>query len=150
MRGVGWFLTSNEISLTSSQTKTVLALLAASNHRVTVKSFRFTFTGTLTGNTDPFEVAIRRLSSAGTMSSLSPVKANDNDSETFEFSGFENATAEPAYSDYLYRGYVHPQAKFTLRLPEHLWFPVLGGERIGMIVTPTASASCLFRMEGME
>lgn len=141
MAGVRGKLVTPEIA-TGTVAKTLLQLIAASNHRVILKSFSISFKGVTTTD-PPVFVRLLRQTTAGTGTSNPPVKANSSDDETLQTTGTRAMSAEPTAGDVLWSGEVHPQnahKEFYQWGEEDI---VPGGGRVGIEVTSSVSVSAV-------
>ena len=144
MSKVGWKAQTAQIA-TGTAKKTLLQVVAAANHGLGVKKAAVSFKGV--SNTDaPVLVEIVRQSTAGTMTSLTPVKSPDDTDETLQVTAQHTATAEPTEGDVLFRELIHPQTGLILPLDEK----VGGGDRIAIVVTATVDVNAVARLEGDE
>lgn len=124
---------------------TVWKLTAPSNHRVYVRKIDVSFKGIVVTDA-PILVQLYQLTSAGTFTSLSPVKELASDPETIQTTMGHTATStEPTKGNLLDGGEVHPQ---TGRRFGPLW--VQGGDRIGVVITAGASTSVVVAVTGEE
>lgn len=125
--------------------QTVLQIAAPANQRVLVHSIAMSFKPISTTET-PIKVDIVRQTSAGTMSSLTPVKNNAGDNETIQTTAQYDATAEPTTTDTIESMEIHPQSRqvFYFRNP----IVVIGGSRLG--VRMTAGTSLAYTIVSME
>jgi hypothetical protein len=122
---------------TGTSAKTILQLVAASNHRVLIPRISISFEG-VTPTDPPIQVVIRKQTDAGTASALTLVKDNDNDDETLQTTAQHTATAEPTGSDSLETRLVHPQGSRDFGP-----FVLPGGDRIGVVVTASVGIDCV-------
>src|SRR6187200_1914628 len=86
--------------VTGTAAKTLLQLVAAANHRFVVKEIAVSFAGT-SATDPPVLIEVLRQTTAGTMTALSPVKANDADEETLQTTAQHTAIVEPTAGDIL-------------------------------------------------
>ncbi len=124
-------------ALGAAATETILQVVAAANHQVTVLGWGVSFAGT--GVTDePLQAELLRQGSAGTSSVLTLVKWNDSDGDTIDASALQDFSAEPSGPVTLHPERVHPQAGFEIWFPEGRE-PIIGaGDRMGIrVITPT-------------
>lgn len=140
-----------EISVTTAtSTLTLAQLIAATNQRVKVERIRISGKGTL--NTDaPVLIEILKQTTAGTSSSLTLNKLNDNDGETLQTTALQTFTVEPTAGNIKAGQYVHPQASYDFVFPpgRELW--IKGGERLGIRAnTPTQATTYAVSIEGEE
>lgn len=118
--------------------KTLLQIVAASNHRIVVRSVSVSFEG-INRSAAPVQVVVMRQADAGTMSSLTLVKDCDSDDETVQTTAQHTATAEPSSGDVLERVLVHPRGGRGDLGP----FFCKGGGRLGVVVTAGESVDCI-------
>jgi len=125
---------------TGTSKKTLIQLIAADNHAVAVIEFGVSFDGT--SNTDtPILVQLIRQTDAGTMSSLTPVKADDSNGDTLDTSAQHTATAEPTSGDILESYRVHPQTGIVKAFNRDTELIVGAGDRLGLVVTAAVSVT---------
>jgi len=122
---------------TGTSAKTILQLVAASNHRIVVPRITVSFEG-VTATDAPIQVVVMRQSTAGTMSALTPSKYNDSDDETLQTTAQHTASAEPTSGDILETQLIHPQGRGVFGP-----FTVKGGGRLGVVVTASVSVDCV-------
>lgn len=134
---------------TGTSLKTILQVVAASNHAVLIDEISVSFQGT-SNTASPILVTIARNSSAGTMSALTLVKDPDDWDETMQTTAQHTATAEPTQGTIIMEEYVHPQTGYTWQAPHGKAIKVGGGDRLGIQVTAGASVSCAVRVTGEE
>ncbi len=136
---------------TTTSTKTLLQIVAASNQRIKTSEWSCSFQGT-SNTATPIQVDIVRQTSAGTMSALT-LQLEDNDlQETIQSSAQTNATVEPTDSGaILATENIHPQQGQLWQSPFAGEYKLKGGTRLGLrTVTPGASVSAVARMRGEE
>lgn len=125
---------SGEVSLVAATAKTVLQVVAAANHRVRLR--RLSLFGKGTSPTDtPYKVRLVRQTTAGTMTSATPVKHDASTDETLQTTAQKNASAEPTSTDEIGFYEVHPQAGLVLMFPPDECPLIAGGARLGIEVT---------------
>lgn len=132
--------TTAEIALTAATAKTVLQLVAATNHRVKVLSWGVYFDG-VTSTAEPVQVRLLRQTTAGTMTSLTPVKRDNSLSETLLTTAQHTATAEPTAGDVLEAKEVHPQGGYEKLYPFGQEVIIGGGGRLGIELTAPAGVN---------
>jgi hypothetical protein len=147
MSGVRWNAVTAAIA-TGTSAKTLVQIVAASNHRVHVEEIGISFNG-VSNTAEPIKVDILRQTTAGTMSALTLVKGEDS-TETLEVTAQHTATAEPTAGDVLETFYVHPQGGRDWQAPFAKPFSITGGTRLGVRVTAAASVSALVTVKGSE
>lgn len=139
MAGVFGCATQGAIA-SGTSAKTLMQLVAASNHRTLIKGWGLSFDGA-TSDATPVKVELLRQSTAGTMTSLTVVKENDSDDETLQTTAQHTATAEPTAGDIIETHYVHPQGgSFDVFYP-HPGQAIKGGGRMGVRVTAAATVN---------
>jgi hypothetical protein len=149
MSGVGWSAQTSEVA-TGTALKTIIQVIAAANHALLVHEWSVSFKGVSTTGT-PILVEVLRQTTGGTMSSLTPVKdPNDDSDETLQVTAQHTATAEPTAGDVLKKELVHPQTGYTWQAPFGKPIKVGGGDRLGIRVTSAADVNCVARFSGEE
>jgi hypothetical protein len=148
MSGVGFSAVTAQINTTTSAI-TLLQVVAASNHRVLIKELSVSFEGVNNAHA-PIEVVVLRQTTAGTMSALTPVKANNTDDETLQTTAQHTATAEPTSGDVLMRELVHPQTGYTWQAPFGGEIVIPGGGKLGIKVTAANAVDAVARVRGEE
>lgn len=134
---------------TGTALKTIVQLVAAANHAVLVKEISISFAG-VSNTSTPILVQVSRQTTAGTMSSLTPVKDPDDWAETMQTTALHTATVEPTTTDVLIEEYVHPQTGWTELLPFGQDIKIGGGDRLGIRVTAGTDVSCAARFVAEE
>jgi len=147
MSGVGFRVVKSDIAVGTS-TKTLVQIVAASNHGVELDEVSISFQG-IVGTDLPILVEVLRQTTAGTMSSLTPVKAPDDTDETLQVTAQHTATVEPTAGDILDSEYVHPQSGYTFVFEGE---KIGGGDRIGIqtINTGGVDVKASVRVKGRE
>jgi len=126
---------------TGTSVKTLIQLIAASNHAIKIRQVSIGFHGT-SATAEPIKVELKRQTDAGTMSSLTPVKGDDSCGDTLDTTAQHTATAEPTAGDILWNMPVHPQAPLIWEPPWDAPIVVGAGDRIGLAVTAGADVNC--------
>lgn len=139
MSGVFAAATTAEIALAAATAKTVLQIVAPTNQRLRVRRYSVAFDG-VSPTAEPAQVRVLRQTTAGTMSSLTPVKLSAG-SETVQATAQHTATAEPTAGDVLDAFECHPQSGFDVVLPADMPLEVPGGTRLGIEVTAPATVN---------
>lgn len=137
----GSVTTSADVALVAATAKTVLQLVAASNHRVRVPRWGVAFEGTTT-TAEPVLVRLLRQTTAGTMSAATPVKTDDSLGETLQTTAQYNASAEPTAGDVLFTWKVHPQTAYEKVYVMGTEVIIGGGDRLGIECTAPANVDC--------
>lgn len=135
-------LTTAEITLTAATAKTVLQLVAASNHRVKILEWGVYFSG-VSVTAEPVVVTLMRQTTAGTMSALTPAKVDDSLAESIQTTAQHTATVEPTSGDVLERKNIHPQAGYEKIYPLGGEIKVGGGDRLGIVCTAPAGVDVI-------
>jgi hypothetical protein len=123
-----------EVALVGATVKTVVQIVAPSNHRAKVLRWGVFFDGVSVSN-EPVQVELLRQTTAGTMSALTPVKVDNSLAETLQVTAQHTATVEPTPGDILDVVEIHPQSGWEIILPLGQEFIVGGGDRIGIRCT---------------
>jgi hypothetical protein len=134
MSGVNLAFTSGEVSLVAATPKTVLMLSAAAQHRVRLVGLSIYFKDTVVTDT-PVKVELVRCTTAGTFSSGTPVKKDENAGETVQTTAGFNASAEPTITDILETKEIHPQTGEKFYWPFSQEAYIKGGNRFGIRCT---------------
>lgn len=134
---------------TGTSAKTLMQIVAASNHGVLIDEISISFQGT-SNSASPIKVRVLRQTSAGTMTSLTLVKDPDDTDETIQTTAQHAATVEPSASDVLIEEYVHPQTGYTWQAPFGRAIKIGGGDRLGVEVTAGADVNASVRIAGEE
>lgn len=143
MSGVGFRANTAQVA-TGTSAKTIMQIIAASNHRVVLNKIVVSFEG-VTVTDAPIQVRVLRQSTAGTMSALTLVKDGDT-AETLEVTATHTASAEPTAGDVLESQLVHPQSSRVFVGP----YIIPGGGRLGVEVTAAVGVDCIVSAYGEE
>lgn len=138
-----------EVALTAATSRTALQLVAAANHAVRVLGFSATFDG-VSPTGEPVLVELVRQTTAGTMSSLTPVKKDPGRDETLQTTAQHTATAEPTTTDVLDRKEVHPQSGYEKLFPLGQEIIVPGGGRVGLRFTAPDAVNVVAQLDFEE
>jgi hypothetical protein len=139
MAGIRAVALTNEVALSAATAKTVIQIVAASNHRVLVKEWGVFFDGD-DPLAEPVQVELVKQSTAGTMSSLTPAKITPG-SETLQTTAQHTASAEPTKSAVLDTVEVHPQSGYEKILPLGEEIIIAGDERLGIVCTAAGAVN---------
>ena len=139
MAGINAVAQTTEIALTAATAKTVIQIVAPTNQRLKVKEWGVFFDGT-SAVAEPVQVRLLRQTTAGTMSSLTPVKRSQA-SETLQATAQHTATVEPTASDVVDACEVHPQSGYEKLYPMGAEIEVSGGTRLGIECTAPAAVN---------
>ena len=122
------------IALAAATAKTVMQLVAATNHPIDLIEFTVGFDGT--NNTyEPVEVRLIRQSDAGTSSADTVTGANDSDVDTFVTTARHTAMVEPTGTVIVRTFRVHPQTGFSYPAHDRAPIHVGAGDRLGIVCT---------------
>ena len=134
------FIQTAEVALSAATAKTVIQLVAPSNHRLKVLGWGVFFDG-VSVTAEPVQVRLLRQTTAGTMSALTPVKQDDSLSESLQATAQHTATAEPTAGDVLDMIECHPQQGYEIAYSMGQEVIVGGGDRIGIECTAPANVN---------
>ena len=148
MAGVKFSATQSAIS-TGTGAKTLVQVVAASNHRVVIKEVHVSFEGIVNTN-KPILVELVRQTTAGTSSALTPRKVNEADDETLQVTARHTCTVEPTTGDILESMYIHPQTGNSWQATWGGELTVIGGNRLGLRVTAATSVNAAVTFAGEE
>lgn len=132
--------TEGAIALSAATAKTILQVAAPSNQRLAVKGFGVFFDGT-SGSAVPVAVELLRQSTAGTMSSATPVPDDDDWTETIQSTCQKTATVEPTAGSVLRRYDVPPTSGYERSYAPDEEIHIKGGGRLGLRCTAPASVN---------
>ena len=131
--------TTAEVALSGATAKTVLQLVAASNHCVKVKSWGVFFDG-VSVTAEPVQVRLLRQTDAGTMSALTPVEKTIT-GVTLQTTAQHTATAEPTAGNVLATREVHPQGGYQEIFPTGDEIIIGSAGRLGIECTAPAGVN---------
>lgn len=140
---------TSEIALTANTAKTVLQIKAAANHRVKLLSWGVSFDGTVASN-QPVVVELLRQTTAGTATTLTPVKLDESLGETLQTTASHTATAEPTAGNVLSRVDVHPQGGYEFIFPIGQEIILAGNGRLGIRCTAPEAVNVIGKMQFEE
>lgn len=127
---------------TGTALKTILQLAAGTNQRVRIKEIAISFHGTVNTN-EPILVQLRRQSTAGTMTGLTPKPTDEDVPTTFRSTGQHTATVEP--TDVSNAGFamaVHPQSGIVYQFARGDEIIIKAGGFLGLVTTAPAGVNC--------
>ncbi len=149
MSGVGFYMTTPEVSLVAATAKTVIELTAAANHRVLIKKIHWWFKGVAVTD-ESVTVEFIRIGTTGTGSAETPEKRDADMSETLQVDFKSNFTVEPTGITVLETFSVHPQAGYAEMLPIEFPIPVPGGDLWGIRFTADVAVNVIANIIGEE
>jgi hypothetical protein len=133
--------TAAVVALSGGTAKTILQLVAPANQACMMKKIHVTSDGTSSTAT-PGLIRLYRQTTAGTMSSLSPVKyPRGDEGETLQSTGQYNATAEPTAGDLDWGFHCHPQLGFIYEWAYGDQMKIGGGGRAGLYLNYPAAVN---------
>jgi hypothetical protein len=133
MSGVAGVLT-NVGGTSGTAAKTLLQLIAPTYQGLKITQVGVAFAGV--NNTQaPIRVELLRQTTAGTVTSATPVKADGHNGSTIQATGGKNASAEPTPGDVLRVWYVHPQTGLDYIVADQAPISVGPAGRLGLRVT---------------
>lgn len=132
--------TTTEVALTAATAKTILQLVAATNHLVKILSWSISFDG-VSPTAAAVVVQVVRQTTAGTMSANTPKKLNDSLPETLQTTARDTATVEPTATDVLDTLNIHPQTGY--KTPYGYEVIMGGADRIGWKATAPAGVNAI-------
>ncbi len=124
--------------------KTLVQVQAPANARVKVLGWGISFDGTSI-TAQPANVYLARQTTAGTMTSLNPIKLKAYP-ETIQSSCQYSATVEPGTTDAIEAVQVHPQAGYEIRYPEGEEPIIQKSQFMAVIVDVDAAVNCRVKM----
>lgn len=142
-------ITPAKVATANGAWKTILLLIAPSNHRLIVKRFNISFFGVDVAAV-PAQVQLVRATTAGTTTSLTPVKDDPTDDETLQATAGYNATVEPTAGDIVASGQCHLQAGYVEIFSLGREKKIPGGQRLALRVYASAVVDCVATMEYEE
>lgn len=125
---------------TGTSAKTLLQVVAAPNHAIKINEVSIGFHGT-SNTAEPVKVELLRQTTAGTMSALTPVNADDSVADTLDTTAQHTATSEPTAGDILRTWAVHPQTGLVVQAHDLAPIIVGAGDRLGLRVTAAADVN---------
>jgi hypothetical protein len=134
---------------TGTSLKTLLQVKAASNHGIKINEWGISFNGT-SNTATPILVQVMRQTTTGTMTAITVVKDPDDTDETLQVTASKDASAEPAASDVLWQGRIHPQNGFVWQAPYGKEIKIGGADYLAIVVTAGASVTADAYMRGEE
>lgn len=143
MAGILCMAVTAEVATGTSE-KTVLQLAAPANQRVKLLRWGISFDG-VSPVAEPIIVRLLRQTTAGTMTSLTPV-ALGVVTETLQATAQHTATVEPTAGAVLDRVEVHPQTGFEVIFPLGQEVLIPGGGRLGIEVLSAASVNAVAKL----
>lgn len=139
---------TSEVALAAATAKTIIQLVAPANHRVKITNWGVYFDG-VSETAAPVEVVLMRQTTAGTMSSLTPVQKRPV-AETVQSTAQHTATAEPTSSDIIDMIEVHPQTGYEKIYTPGQEVVIAGGGRVAIVCTAPAIVNVRGKIEFEE
>ena len=147
MAGLPFRITAEGVSLSAATTKTVISVTAAANNPLRLVRWGITFKGTST-TAAPGRVRLKRMTTAGTSTSVTPVKTDDRISGTLQATAFKDFSAEGTLGDVLEPVNVHPQTGYVSGVYDSV--AVAGSSRLGLDCNFADAVTCDAWMEFEE
>lgn len=129
--------TTGGVALSAATAKTVLSVFAPANQRVAVSGIHVSFDG-VAGTGVPVDVEVARTTTAGTNTSVTPRKTDDDIATAVQSTAAEDYSVEPTYGDILKEIHVHPQSGYEVHIPFGKEIIVGGGDRLSIRCTAAA------------
>lgn len=126
-----------EEALAAATAETLIQLVAPANHRVKLLRWGVFFDG-VSVTAEPVQIRLLRQTTAGTASTLTPVKMDDSIGETLQTAAQQDFTAEPTAGDVLEAYEVHPQQGIAMIYPLGQEPIIGGGDRLALEATAPA------------
>ncbi len=139
MAGIIGVANTAEVALTAATAKTVLQVVAAANQNSKIKEWGVFFDG-VSSTAEPVQVRLLRQTTAGTMSSLTPVQRK-GPSVTLQTTAQHTATAEPTAGNVLAAREVHPQSGYQEKFSYGDEPEFTNGGRVGIECTAPAGVN---------
>lgn len=136
MAGVIAVASTAEVALAAATAKTVIQVVSASNHPIKIKEWGVYFDG-ISVTAEPVQVRLLRQTSAGTMSSLTPVERTLT-GVTLQSSAQHTATVEPSAGNVMAAREVHPQSGYQEKFAAGDEIQIGSAGRIGIECTAPA------------
>ena len=145
MAGLKLKFVTGEVALSAATAKTVLQVIAATNHRIKVKRWKVTLDGI--APTDPaVVVTLMRQTTAigGSPTTITGKKMEPAAAETVQTTAAASAGgSEPTSSDILDQVDVHPQGGYEDVRDHGEEYIVAGGARLGWVLTAPNAVNAL-------
>lgn len=117
---------------TGTGPRTLLQLIAASNHRTIVKQIDVSFNGVTAGD-GPILIDVMVQTNAGTQSALTLSKINSLDTETLQTTATQGfSSTDPTSTTTIWQGYWHEMTGGVIPVFD---IPIPGGTRLGVRYT---------------
>ena len=149
MSGVGFYMTTGEVSLVATTAKTVIEVTAAANHRAVIKKLHLWFKGTSVTE-ESVTVDLIRIGTTGTGSAGTPTKRDPDMSETLQVDFKYNFTVEPTGITVLETFSIHPQSGYAEVLPIEWPIPIPGGDLYGIRCNSDNNVTVIANILGEE
>lgn len=138
-----------EVALAAATAKTVIKVTAPTNQRVVIEGWGVGFDG-IAVTEAPVVCRLVKLTTAGTFSSLTPVRTQQGGSETVQSTAGHTATAEPTKTDVYDIQNVHPQTAMEWYFPLSQEIILAGGGSIGIECTAPAVVNVIAKIRFEE
>lgn len=139
MAGVRFNAVKVAEELVASTTETIVQVVAATNHPLTILGWSISFAGGEPGD-DMIRCELLRQTTAGTSSALTVVKVDETNGTTVDATALHDFTAEPTPGDILDPQNVHTLGGFYIYVPWPGIATVGAGNRAGVrVITPATN-----------
>ena len=144
MSGLLASFNTQDMALVAATAKTVIQIKAATNQRVKILSWSVFFKDTVASDT-PVEVQLIRQSTAigGTPTALTGIKMDTGMAETLQTTAaiYGTSPTEPTTTDVRKMLKVHPQSGYEVIYPYGQELILIGGGRVGIVMTAAQTQS---------
>lgn len=140
MAGVYFNGLVENVAASISANQTFIQLIAATNQRVRIKRIGIYGQGTAISDT-PVTFEVLKQTTAGTSSSLTLVKQDDNAGETLQTTALKTFTAEPTAGNVKFTANVPSTGRQEWVFPLGFDLFIKGGERLGIRALTAVQAS---------
>lgn len=132
---------TGDVALGVATKKTVVMIIMPTNQRGKLIGWGVSFDG-VTAAAEPVTCELFRPTSAGTGTSLTPAKFDDDQAEAIQSTAKHTCTVEPTYGDIIESKLVHPQGgRYDRYFPEDIRPHMKGASRMGIACTAPAAVN---------
>lgn len=138
---------SAAVALAAATAKTAIQIVAAANNPVTIPWIEIAFDGVVPTD-QPVACLIERQTNGPGTPGTAPtiVEVPNGDPGTLQTTAVTGGGTEPTGSDDYHRTFLHPQGRHVILGP----FYVVGGDRLGVVLTAPAAVNCHITIPGEE
>ena len=144
------FIEDSGISVVAETTKTLVQLVAATNHGITIVAWGVGFNSVAAAD-EPIACRLQIQTTAGTSGASTQINHRNHSldgHETIDTTGRDAFTVEPSKDTNFPTRLVHPTSGYEIWFPEGDEIVIGSAERIGLEVVPGALASTLDQVSG--